>query len=86
MNLFLFQLYSSVGIESFSIYCFHNSYKEFNFALNKISGLPWWLSVKESPINAGTTGEVVLIHESGRSPGEENDNALQYSCQKISMD
>ena len=39
--------------------------------------LPWWLSVKESVFNAGDTG---LIPGSGRSPGEGNGYALQYSC------
>ena len=27
-----------------------------------------------------------MIHESGRSPGEGNDNPLQYSCLENSMD
>ena len=33
--------------------------------------------VKSLPANAGDVG---LIPESGRSPGEENSNPLQYSC------
>ena len=43
-------------------------------------GLPQWLSSKESSWNAGDTGDSSLIPGSGRSPGEENDNPLQYSC------
>ena len=43
-------------------------------------GLPWWLSGKESPCNAGDTGDMGLISGSGRSPGGGNDNSLQYSC------
>ena len=39
-------------------------------------GLPRWLSGKEFACNAGDTG---LIPGSGRSPGGENDNPLQYS-------
>ena len=39
-------------------------------------GLPRWLSGKESPANAGDSG---LIPGWGRSPGERNDNPLQYS-------
>ena len=37
----------------------------------------WWLSGKEPVCNAGDMG---LIPGSGRSPGEGNDNPLQYSC------
>ena len=33
--------------------------------------------VKNLPGNAGDVG---LIHGSGRSPGEGNENPLQYSC------
>ena len=33
--------------------------------------------VKNSPAN---TGDIGLILGSGRSPGERNGNALQYSC------
>ena len=38
---------------------------------------------KESACNAGDLG---LIPGSGRSPGEGNGNALQYSCLENSMD
>ena len=40
-------------------------------------GFPWWLSSKESACNVG---DVSSISGSGRSPGEENGNRLQYSC------
>ena len=40
----------------------------------------WWLSGEES---AGDTG---LISRSGRSPGGENGNPLQYSCLGSPMD
>ena len=33
--------------------------------------------VKDLPANAGNAG---LIFESGRSPGVENGNPLQYAC------
>ena len=39
--------------------------------------LPRWLSGKETACSAGDAGS---IPGSGRSPGEENDNSLQYSC------
>ena len=45
--------------------------------------LLWWLSSKESTCSPGDAG---LISGSGRSPGEENGNPLQYSCLGNSMD
>ena len=36
--------------------------------------------VKNSPASAETAGDVGLMPESGRSPGERNGNPLQYSC------
>ena len=39
--------------------------------------------VKNQPANAGN---VSLIPELGRSPGEGNGNPLEYSCLKNSMD
>ena len=36
--------------------------------------------VKNLPANAGDAADVGSIPESRRSPGEENDNPLQYSC------
>ena len=37
---------------------------------------------KESACNAGETGSTGLIPVWGRSPGEGNDNPLQYFCLK----
>ena len=39
--------------------------------------------VKNPPASAG---DMSLIPESGRSPGEGNDNPLQYSCLESPMD
>ena len=39
--------------------------------------------IKNPPANAGNTG---LISGLGRSPGEVNDNPLQYSCLGNPMD
>ena len=39
--------------------------------------LPWWLSGKEATCNAGNLG---VIPELRRAPGEGNGNPLQYSC------
>ena len=45
--------------------------------------LPWWLSGKQPPDNAG---HMCSTPGSERSPGEGNDNPLQYSCPENPMD
>ena len=45
--------------------------------------LPGGSAVKNPPANAGDTG---LIPGSGRSPGEGNDNPLQYPYLENHMD
>ena len=45
--------------------------------------LPGGSLVKNLPANAGDVGS---ISGSGRSPGEGNDNPLQYFCLENSMD
>ena len=42
--------------------------------------------VKNLPANAEDAGDVASVPKSGRSPGEENGNPLQYSCLGNSMD
>ena len=42
--------------------------------------------VKSAPADAIETGDASLIPESGRSPGEESGNPLQYSCLENSLD
>ena len=42
--------------------------------------------VKNPPVNAGDVGDVSSILGSRRSPGEGNDNPLQYSCLGIPTD
>ena len=42
--------------------------------------------LKNSPANAGATGDLVLIPGLGRSPGEGNGNPLQYSYLGSPMD
>ena len=49
-------------------------------------GLPGWFSSKQSTCNAGDAGNEGLIPGSGRSPGGENSNPLQYPCLENSMD
>ena len=41
---------------------------------------------KELATMLETRGGMVLIPGSGRPPGGENGNSLQYSCLKISVD
>ena len=38
--------------------------------------------VKNPSANAGDSGDTDLIPGSGRSPGLENGNSLQYSCKE----
>ena len=54
--------------------------------VNKHSGLPQWLSGKESICNAGDARDLGSNPGLGRSPGEGNDNPLQYSSQENSTD
>ena len=42
--------------------------------------LPWCFSDKESTFNTGATGDISSIPGSGRSPGGEYGNPLQYFC------
>ena len=44
------------------------------------------LAVKNLPANAGDATNMGSISGLGRSPGEGNDNPLQYSCLEYSMD
>ena len=51
-----------------------------------LTGLPWWLSSKESTCSAGVSDDAGLIPGSGRSPGGGHGNPLQYSCLENPMD
>ena len=44
------------------------------------------LVVKNLPVNAGDVRDMSSIPRSGRFPGEENGNLLQYSCLENTMD
>ena len=54
-----------------------------NVSLAGIGGFPSGSDSKESPCNVGDQSS---ISGSGWSPGEGNDNLLQYSCQENPMD
>ena len=45
-----------------------------------LTGLPWLLSIKKPPANAGDIRDMGLIPGSGRSPWGGHGNPLQYSC------
>ena len=51
-----------------------------------MSGLPWWLSGKESTYSAGDMEDMGSVPGSGRFPGEGNSNSLQSSCLGNAMD
>ena len=46
-------------------------------SLTPHTGLPWWLSGKESACNAGGTGDAGFIPGLGRSVGEGNGNPIR---------
>ena len=48
--------------------------------------LPGGSVVKNLPANTGEAGDVLSIPESGGSPGDRNDNPLQYSCLENPVD
>ena len=45
-----------------------------------MGGFPGGIVVKNPPANAGDARDMGFIPRSGRSPGGQNDNPLQYSC------
>ena len=69
--LFVFQT-----IESFSISHHYHRFQDF----------PGGAAVKNPPANAEGARGAGLNPESGRCPGEENGNPLQYSCLENPMD
>ena len=50
------------------------------------SGLPWWLSGKDSACNAGNAGDSSSVPASGRFPGGGHGNPFQDSCLENPMD
>ena len=53
---------------------------------NHYLGVPGGSVVKNLPANAGDAGDMSSVPGSRRSPGEGNDNPLQYSCLEDPMD
>jgi len=54
--------------------------------LFRFGGFQVVLVVKNLPANSGDARDAVSIPDSGRSPGEGNDDRLQYSCLGKPMD
>ena len=63
-----------------------NIFSGLSSLLNQRVGSPNGSAGKESTCNAEDTGDSGSVPGSGRSPGEENGNPLQYSCLENSMD
>ena len=51
-----------------------------------LRGFPGGASGKDPPANGGDIRDVGSIPGSGRSPGGENGNPLQYSCLENTID
>ena len=78
--LFSFKFYA---VWSRNIYILYIELVIGGFLCSSKAAIPQWLSGKESACNAEDLG---LIPGLGRSPGEENDYALWYSCLENSVD
>ena len=61
-------------------------FNNYNRPTNKLHELSRWLCNKESTCKAGDTGDMGSIPGSGRSPGKENSNPLQYFCLENPID
>ena len=66
-----------------STYMWNHTLVFVGLILLNIMGIPCGSDSNKSTCNAGDLG---LILGSGRSPGERNDNPLQYSCLRNPMD
>ena len=62
------------------------AFKGFNFAVTKSLGFPGVSVANNPPAKAGDERDSSSILALGRSSGEGNDNALQYSYLENSMD
>ena len=58
----------------------------FHFSNDSKWGFPSGSPVKNPPAKVGDTGDMGLIPESERYPGDGNGNPRQYSCLENPMD
>ena len=75
---------SSVSIVIFQITSRSKGVKEKDSFLS--FSLKYWPSGKEPTCHGGDIRDVCSISRSGRSPGGEHDNPLQYSCLENPVD
>ena len=59
---------------------YHIENKRTKLIICSLGASQWHSWVKNPPSNAEDARDMGSIPESGRSPGEENSNLLQYSC------
>ena len=74
----------STGIQV--LYLFATVIFMIGLTTGKMTALQVVLVIKNPLANAGDIRDSGLIPESGRFPGEGNDNPLQYSCLENPMD
>ena len=86
---FIVSLFATTPEILLSVMFFFESSRDFSLrgsrSPRRHSGLPWWLSDKESTCNAGDARDMGLIPGLGRYPGVGNGNLLQYSFLENSM-
>ena len=98
-ELFVYSGYKALSWNIWNLKLFSYSLGLYFHSLNRVlcraivlkvddvqSGLPQWLSSKESTCNSGAAGDLGLIPRSGRSPGGGHGNLLQYSCLENPID
>ena len=87
---FIVSLFATTPEILLSVMFFFESSRDFSLrgsrSPRRHSGLPWWLSDKESTCNAGDARDMGLIPGLGRSPGGGHGNPQQYSCLENPMD
>ena len=75
----LHQIFCLIPLASVFFIPFLNSHLKISL------GFPGGSVVKNTPANAGDTGDAGSVPGLGRSPEEGNGNPLQYSCLENSM-
>ena len=82
-------IYKSQNWKLLQVYEYWNGsikYDLFRLSRKWTTGLPWWLSCKESASTAGGSEDLSSIPETGKSPERGNGNPLHYCCLRNPMD
>ena len=74
------------GLPSMGSHRVGHDWSDLAAAALMLRGFPGGLDSKEPTCDAGHIRDASSIPGSGRSPGEENSNPLQYSCLENPMD